>query len=747
MTNFVQYSPYNGKQPSQKTEVKIGYDDRAIYIGAVCYDRSPEKIAKGISIRDQFPPGMSVDIFAILISPYNDGLNSVFLYVTAAGVQRDVKIYGDQHEFAWDAVWESKVKITSFGWVVEMKIPLSALRFSTKPVQNWGLNLWRWIARNREWDVWNFVDITYPGWWKKNGLWKGIENLNPPLRLSFTPYVSGYVEFDSGSGTEFLYNGGIDFKYGITQSFTLDSTLVPDFGQVQSDDIELNLSPYEIKYNEKRQFFTEGTELFSKGDLFYSRRIGDKPVDYDAIYDEIGEDEVIYKNPNETRLINATKLSGRTNFGLGIGVVNAMTANTYATVLNQVTGEERKVLTQPFTNYNMVVLDQTLFSHSYISLVNSNVTRRGHHANVTAVDFKFADNTNTYGLNGIYGYSWIRSNDEGQTGYKLLLNGGKIGGNFQAKYNLSLISDDYDQNDFGYLRRNNEVVNQLRLSHQTSKPFACFMDLQNQLRLIYSRAYEPSAFSEFIYNYEVLAEFKNYFVLSLRFEHAPIERRDYYEPRVVGRYFINYKYYKYGISGQTDPRKPIWIEMSGDYFESYDYDFDVSSMLVSMSPYINLNDHLNLGLKIAYEKNTNQLGYVDQDFDNGIIYFGKRNRETVVSTFESSYVFNNKISLTIRLRHYHSKADYASFFELKQDGKFELSDYNENHDINYNAFNIDLTLRWNFAPGSEILLNWKNAIYTSDQSLGDNYWQNFVTTLGQPQVNSISLKVIYYFEI
>ncbi len=747
LTNFVQYSPYNGKQPSQKTEVKIGYDDRAIYIGAVCYDRSPEKIAKGISIRDQFPPGMSVDIFAILISPYNDGLNSVFLYVTAAGVQRDVKIYGDQHEFAWDAVWESKVKITSFGWVVEMKIPLSALRFSTKPVQNWGLNLWRWIARNREWDVWNFVDITYPGWWKKNGLWKGIENLNPPLRLSFTPYVSGYVEFDSGSGTEFLYNGGIDFKYGITQSFTLDSTLVPDFGQVQSDDIELNLSPYEIKYNEKRQFFTEGTELFTKGDLFYSRRIGDKPVYYDAIYDEIGENEVIHKNPNETRLINATKLSGRTNFGLGIGVVNAMTANTYATVLNQVTGEERKVLTQPFTNYNMVVLDQTLFSHSYISLVNSNVTRRGHHANVTAVDFKFADNTNTYGLNGIYGYSWIRSNDEGQTGYKLLLNGGKIGGNFQAKYNLSLISDDYDQNDFGYLRRNNEVVNQLRLSHQTSKPFACFMDLQNQLRLIYSRAYEPSAFSEFIYNYEVLAEFKNHFVLSLRFEHAPIERRDYYEPRVVGRYFINYKYYKYGISGQTDPRKPIWIEMSGDYFESYDYDFDVSSMLVSMSPYINLNDHLNLGLKIAYEKNTNQLGYVDQDFDNGIIYFGKRNRETVVSTFESSYVFNNKISLTFRLRHYHSKVFYTSFYELGQSGKFELSDYNENHDINYNAFNIDLTLRWNFAPGSEILLNWKNAIYTSEQFPGDNYWQNFFNTLNQPQVNSISMKVIYYFDI
>lgn len=247
-------------------------------------------------------------------------------------------------------------------------------------------------------------------------------------------------------------------------------TLIPDFGQIQSDDIELNLTPYEIKYNEKRQFFTEGSELFTKGDLFYSRRIVDTPADYDAIYDEIGEDEVVTKNPNETRLINATKISGRTNFGLGLGMINAMMGNTDAMILNQVTEEERKVITQSFANYNMVILDQTLFSHSYISLANSNVSRRGHHANVTAADVKFADKTNTYGLNGIFAHSRIRSHQKTHTGFKLLLNGGKIGGNFQARYNLSLISAYYNQNDFGYLRRNNEVVNQWSLSHRISSP-------------------------------------------------------------------------------------------------------------------------------------------------------------------------------------------------------------------------------------------------------------------------------------
>ena len=197
----------------------------------------------------------------------------------------------------------------------------------------------------------------------------------------------------------------------------------------------------------------------------------------------------------------------------------------------------------------------------------------------------------------------------------------------------------------------------------------------------------------------------------------------------------------------TDPRKSFWIEISGDHLRSYDYDFNVNSTMMKVFPYFNLSNRLNLGLESLYEKCNNQPGYVDHDSDTGVIYFGKRNRETVVNTFESSYVFNNKISLTFRLRHYHSRVNYISYYRLKSDGRLEHSEFKNNNNINYNAFNIDFTLRWNFAHGSEVLLNWKNSIYTSDQFLGDNYWQNFVSTLDAPQINSISLKVIYYFDI
>ena len=172
----------------------------------------------------------------------------------------------------------------------------------------------------------------------------------------------------------------------------------------------------------------------------------------------------------------------------------------------------------------------------------------------------------------------------------------------------------------------------------------------------------------------------------------------------------------------------------------------MSSFALVFSPHLTLSDHLVLGLESSYESWHNQPGYVDQDSGDGTVYFGRRNRDTVANTLALSYLFNHEISLTFRLRHYYSKAVYDSFFELQSDGTLQPSDYSGDHDINYNAFNIDCTLRWNFAPGSEILLNWKNAVYTSDQAVEDSYWRNFITTLGRPQVNSISLKIIYYFE-
>jgi len=159
-----------------------------------------------------------------------------------------------------------------------------------------------------------------------------VSGIKPPLRLSVSPYASTYAlhysDPDAGTSTGFSYNAGLDLKYGINEAFTLDMLLIPDFGQVRSDDQVLNLSPFEVQFSENRQFFTEGVSLFSKAGIFYSRRVGGRPVAYYDAEDDLGTNETMEDNPQSAQLLNATKISGRTEGGLGIGFFNAVSKKT-----------------------------------------------------------------------------------------------------------------------------------------------------------------------------------------------------------------------------------------------------------------------------------------------------------------------------------------------------------------------------------------------------------------------------------
>ncbi|MCI0522330.1 MAG: carbohydrate binding family 9 domain-containing protein, partial [Bacteroidales bacterium] len=375
--DFIMYNPYNGVASKYKTEVRVLYDDEALYIGAMMYDDSPDSIFTELGARDD--ANINSDNFYVEISPFNDGLNGEVFKVTASGVQIDNKLSTGEsweREDTWDAVWESRTAILEDGWSAEIRIPYSALRFSKAAAQMWGINFWREVRRDRETSSWSFVTKEFGSTITHMGELEGLRDITPPLRLSLVPYVSGYIEkWSDETGVSTSYNGGLDLKLGLSESFTLDATLIPDFGQVQSDDHILNLTPYEVKYNENRPFFMEGTELFKRGNIFYSRRIGGVPHLYGDIDDQLIENEYVSENPAEVGLINATKISGRTSNGLGIGFFNAVTNNTYAEVKDTITGETRKILTEPLTNYNMIVFDQNLRNNSYVSLANTNVIR------------------------------------------------------------------------------------------------------------------------------------------------------------------------------------------------------------------------------------------------------------------------------------------------------------------------------------------------------------------------------------
>jgi hypothetical protein len=300
----------------------------------------------------------------------------------------------------------------------------------------------------------------------------------------------------------------------------------------------LNLTPFEVKYNENRSFFTEGTELFSKGNLFYSRRIGGTPLHYYDVGNETTGNEQIVKNPVESKLINATKISGRNKHGLGIGFFNALTQPQYALAEDN-TGQQRRIADDPLTNYNVFVLDQTLKNNSSISFVNTNVLRSGgdYDANVSAGLFSFYDKKNTWNVYG-KGYSSTLFNKDQKniTGYKYNLGMGKVSGRFSFSLESTLHDDKFNFNDLGYMTFTNYWEKILYLGYNFVKPKRIFNRLYHNFNFVYSHRYKPFGYQTTTASYNINGQLKNLWFIggNLVFSAAG---NDFYEPRHEGRFF------------------------------------------------------------------------------------------------------------------------------------------------------------------------------------------------------------------
>jgi hypothetical protein len=717
------------------------------------YDDRPDSILTQLGLRDS--QGLNADYFMIMLSPFNDGLNGFCFQVWASDVQSDFQLLGvyddDYTDMSWDAVWFSKAKISDSGWVAEYKIPYSALRFPKAQARQWGLNCQRSIRRTREQDTWNFVDAAVEGYVNQGGLLSGINDVKPPLRLSVTPYLSGYVEKNPGSEAwQFSYNAGADLKWGINQSFTLDMTLIPDFGQVPSDDKVYNFTPYEIRYDEKRQFFTEGTELFNKSGIFYSRRVGAEPKGYYKPYMGLDSNETVTKNPQQTRMINATKVSGRTSKGLGIGVFNAMTANTWATVSNVENGETRQVLTQGFTNYNMIVFDQNLKNNSFFDILNTNyfMPNEGYTANVSGIQFKLANRKYTYAFTGDGFVSQMYfSHASPVFGYKYDLGFGKITGRFLFQVGENLETDKYNQDDMGYNAVNNEFINYLRMEYNFYQPFWKMLNWYNQIKFSYNCLYTDLAYSSFTINYQSHATTRKYLSMGLNIESQPVNGYDYYEPRVPGWKYISPATFNPNYWLSSDYRKKFALDAWIQYY--YASTRASNGFEAGIGPRYRVSDRLFFEYLINYNMMFNDVGYVTDyisPLGDQVILFGRRDRQTVINTLQGSLMFIPEMSLNAKVRHYWALAPYYSYFRLQPDGSLEPVSYDLNTNLNFNLFNIELTFIWNFAPGSQLSLMWKNAVTTVSDEVVRSYFRDFGNTLNSPASNSISLRVLYYLD-
>lgn len=754
-TDFVQLEPDPGKPAVQNTEVKILYDDVAIYIGATMRDSAGKTVNTELSERDQLNVA---DWFGVFIDCYRDGLNGVGMIITASGVENDAKYSVFGEDFSWDAVWNCKVKVDNSNWVAEFRIPYSALRFPEEPEQTWRINFGRFVTHNRQKSFWSEIDPEVNGFLNQAGLLSGIKNIEPPIRLALYPYVAAYYEnynakTDDPSENSYGFNGGMDLKYGINDAFTLDMTLVPYFGQVQSDAQVLNLSPFEVRFDENRQFFTEGTELFNKGGLFYSRRVGGTPLGYYDVYGEINENEVVSSNPYQSQLYNATKISGRTGKNLGLGLFNAVSKPTYAVITNTEDGSEREVLTNPLTNYNVMVVDQGLKNNSYATFINTNVLRDGssYDANVTGTEFQINNKKQSYGVSGGMSVSQLFYEEgDPELGYTTRLNLRKISGKLTGNLWQYIESDTYDPNDLGYLGNNNTWGQGIDVAYNIYEPFGPFLSMSFYMNTNYIRIYDPNEFHNYSFGGEWWTRFRNYLAGGIFFYSEPVITYDYWEPRMPGRFYTYPINHNIGGWFDTDYTKKFAFSFNTNYrkfIEDGRFRFNMNA-----STRMRLNDHLNLTLRYGFYDWINDVGYAD---DNGSdILFGIRDNITNEVSFTGGYVFNNQMGITMNLRHYWSYADYNSVFELDQEGMLVTTPWSESfnpnsYDVNFNAFNIDMVYSWRFAPGSEIDIVWKNAIYQyaqGENALVNNYLDNMETTFGAPATNNISVKIIYYID-
>ena len=361
-SDFIQSQPAENKPPSQQTAFKVLYDNDNIYFFVRAYDTEHDKVSKIMSRRDNF----NGDMIFVELDSHFDKLTDFLFCASASGAKSDAAISedGQNEDDNWNPIWYMKTSIDDKGWCAEMKIPLSQLRFGKKDEQIWGIQVTRNIFRLQERSQWQYIPKGSPGVIHLFGELHGINNIKPKHQIELMPYTVARTErFKKIAGDPFntgklsRISAGLDGKIGLTNDFTLDFTINPDFGQVEADPSEVNLTAFESYFSEKRPFFVEGSNIFQfmpnqtivihnmySDNLFYSRRIGRYP----QYYPSVGANEYV-KMPESTTILGAMKISGKTKKGLSVGILESLTSREDAVIDSL--GVRRKETVEPLTNY------------------------------------------------------------------------------------------------------------------------------------------------------------------------------------------------------------------------------------------------------------------------------------------------------------------------------------------------------------------------------------------------------------
>ncbi|MDG2425447.1 MAG: DUF5916 domain-containing protein [Flavobacteriales bacterium] len=736
-SSLTEFKPMPYAEPKQRTEVRFAYDNRALYIGARMWDTAPDSIPHQLIQRDG--EGNS-DTFGIWFNCFNDGINGVHFMVTPDGVQVDELLSSDGPDVNWNAVWAAECRIDEFGWIAEIALPWSVFRFQELPEdveQQWGMNFYRYNRRYRSEYIWRAMDPNQEGLMNQGGILGGIQGIQPPPRISLYPYASSYLQSENNE-TGLTYNGGMDLKMGLGEAFTFDMTLVPDFGQVVADNLVLNLSPYEVQFNENRQFFTEGTELFRKTDMFYSRRVAD------------GE-----------QLLNAAKISGRNQNGTGLALLHAVSQELPSEGAEGSASEDRGL-----TDFSVAVVDQNLPNNGYISIQSGQVIREGSRQDawVGSAAIELRDSLQRWSLSSSAAINRKPGSISGNEGHAWSTSLSRTQGRLQWTLGHYEESEFFDPNDIAFLSAPNEASDFGVISYRIPQPFEWsgvgFNFMSWELEVKREMLYAPRTFSQMTYDLDWKMLLESFDFVKLGVRTMPYDGRDYFSPRLPGRYWQIPKWWAYSWYFSSDYRREFALDFGGWGANGALYP-DWHERNFRLEPFWRPNDRLTFSHVYSHQDKFNERGWASnldalpsgELLENTESLWASRNNFSRTHVFNAGYVFDNRRGITFRLRHYWSRVENHEFYLLGDDGLLEPTnevviddDGTSPYDISYNAWSIDCVYRWIFAPGSELSVVWKNVFESQGEMLPETYSQNLQDVIEAPHVNSLSIKAIYFLD-
>lgn len=743
--NFTQIEPDNGKPSLRKTEIAILHDQSYLYVMAVFHVESKDEINNQLTERDDI--GAS-DFFAFQIDPFGEAREGYDFTVTAANVQFDSKISAFGEDSNFNVVWNSNVKIYDDKWIVEMQIPLNNIRFPKDDLKSFKVNFQRFSSKLNETSYWSPIKPEVDGYLNQFGSLQGLEKINPPLNLSFNPFVSIVNEKSPTGDNTTTFNAGLDLKYVHKNAYTLDVSLIPDFSQAPSDNQIFNLSPFEVRFNENRQFFVEGTEIFDKSGYLYTRRIGGRPININTV--ETSNDEEIVENPISSNILNLVKFTGKSSSGLSIGILNGITAKSEAEITNTVTNDARVVTTNPFTNYNAIVLDQALKNNSSVTFVNNSVLRSGrdYDANLSGLLYTYYNKNRTYSFRLKTGLSQkYFSDNDNQFGHEYFAYAGKVSGKWTGGVSFKLLDETFDNNDFGFTPRNNEMRFRGDVRFTENNPKNTFSRYQlfvdHQQRYYYSLGVHEQTYYKIGGNATLKESQQTFFA---DFTYLP-EGQNFFEPRVKDRHFNVPAQTQTFLEYQTNRNKNLSFAGYAVFVKYFDSDIYTREFIAGYGIRARIGQHLFAYFNQSYEDIPNSAGFIT--FENDDIIFGQRKINQLENGLTLNYSVNSKLNINARLRHYWIQVDYENQFSLQNNGELAENSYAINpddFDDNFNQFNIDFFATWQFAPASTLSLGYKLGSTYFDSDVSSSYFNNLNNTVKENSSNTISLKMTYFLD-